>query len=394
MGNVRAVLPDRVLDDARVVVRDGLIAAVDTGRGRFDVDGAGAFCLPGLVDVHSDGLEKERMPRPGAELPWLFGVMSFEGKLRAAGITTVFHGASFSDREAVATGRSVGAARELCGAVAEWSRPTTCENGNNTNVCMVDHRILHRLDVRSRAGLDALREHLAAAVGAGDVTPETPAAVSHEDHTPGIGQYADRTYYERHVAGLHGLTADQAREHVDTIVRTREANLAVRDDAMGWLADRAVHGLARVFGHDPESSAEIADLAARGGHVAEFPTTLDAARAARARDMSVVMGAPNVLRGGSHSGNVSAAELAAEGLVTALASDYLPSSLLGAVFTLAARGAVPLPRAAALVTSGAAAAVGLTDRGTLAEGLRADLTLVTYEREMPVVRAVLRDGSR
>ncbi|EOM76838.1 alpha-D-ribose 1-methylphosphonate 5-triphosphate diphosphatase [Rhodococcus rhodnii] len=383
LGGVRAITPDGILDGARVVVRGGRIAAVDTGRGAVDVDGGGAYCLPGLVDVHSDGLEKERMPRPGAELPWEFAVMSFEGKLRAAGITTVFHGASFSDRETATTGRSVHAALELCEAVENWSeRPET--------VRLVDHRILHRLDVRSRSGLDALEGHMTARIDAGVFTSRTPAVISHEDHTPGIGQYADRAFYERYVAGLRGISAEQAREVVDEVARTREGNIGIRDEAMDWLAQHSGTGIARVFGHDPESAVEIADLARRGGGVAEFPTTLEAAREARARGMSVVMGGPNVLRGGSHSGNVSAGELAAEGLVTALASDYLPSSLLGAVFTLARSEVLPLHRAVSLVTAGAAEAVGLHDRGALAEGQRADLVLVSPRHDSPVVRAVLR----
>lgn len=386
LGNVRAVLPGRILDDARVVVRGGVVEEVREGRPGVaaDVDGAGLYCLPGLVDVHSDGLEKERLPRPGAELPWLFSMMSFEGKLRAAGVTTVFHGASFSDRDAT-NNRSIVAALEMCAAVDDW---TAREDGTG----LVDHRVLHRLDVRSDAGLDALQGHLAGRVRAGRVHPDTPAVISHEDHTPGIGQYADRSYYEKYLVGARGFTEEQARRHVDEVKATRDANIGVRERSMGWLSEQSAQRTARVFGHDPESAAEIADLAARGGNVAEFPTTEEAARAARDRGMSVVMGGPNVLRGGSHSGNVSAEQLAALGLVTALASDYLPSSLLGAAFALAQRGITTLPDAVALVTSGPAEAVGLTDRGSLDPGTRADLVLVAVEHDCPVVRSVLRAG--
>ncbi|MFD4404865.1 alpha-D-ribose 1-methylphosphonate 5-triphosphate diphosphatase [Nocardia sp. NPDC058499] len=387
LGHVRAVLPGGILDDARVVVRDGRIAEVGPARpgGAVDVDGDGLFCLPGLVDVHSDGLERERLPRPGAELPWLFSMMSFEGKLRAAGITTVFHGASFSDRESAASQRSVHVAQQMCEAIEEWN--TRDDVGR-----LVDHRVLHRLDVRSAKGLAALRAHLDIRSAAGVYNAGVPAVISHEDHTPGIGQYADRTFFERYVAETRGISRQDARAHVDDVIRTREESLPVREEAMDWLAGRSAAGLARIFGHDPESAIEIADLARRGGAVAEFPTTEEAAREARARGMSIVMGGPNVLRGGSHSGNVSAAQLARLGLVTALASDYLPSSLLGAAFALAERQLLPLHDAVALVTSGPATAVGLVDRGSLEAGQRADLVLVGLEHACPVVRSVVRAG--
>ncbi|TCN50739.1 alpha-D-ribose 1-methylphosphonate 5-triphosphate diphosphatase [Rhodococcus sp. SMB37] len=384
VGHVRAVLPDRILEDARIVVRDGRIEEVgpSTPGVRPDVDGGGLLCLPGLVDVHSDGLEKERLPRPGVELPWAFSLMSFEGKVRAAGVTTVFHGASFSDRATATTGRSVHVAQQMCESIEGW-------NTRDTDARLVDHRVLHRLDVRSVAGFKAMRDEFDRLVAAGAVTTATPAVISHEDHTPGIGQYADRTYYENHIAGVRGISAEDARKVVDGLAAEREANAGIRDETMGWLAEQSRKGLARVFGHDPESAVEIADLAARGGNVAEFPTTVEAAREARDRGMSVVMGGPNVLRGRSHSGNVSAGELAELGLVTALASDYLPSSLLGAAFSLA-DGYMTLPAAVSLVTSGPATAVGLADRGALGTGQRADLVLVSFEHGHPVIRAVLR----
>ena len=372
LGHVTAVLPDRVLDDARVVVRDGRIADVGphpAGSGA-DVDGGGRYCLPGLVDVHSDGLERERMPRPGAEVPWQFAIRSFEGKLRAAGVTTVFHGASFEQDGAPVTPRTVAAAVALCAEVtARGEGP-------------VDHRILHRLDVRCADGLAALRARLAEVPGR--------AVVSHEDHTPGQGQYADRTYFERYLSGTKGLTADEARAHIDAMIVHRDELLDVRAEAFAFLGEQARAGTVRLFGHDPASAEEIEALAARGGAVAEFPTTVEAAVAARDRGMAVVMGAPNALRGTSHAGNTSARELVGRGLVTALASDYLPSGLLAAAFLLADEGLVDLPGAIRLVTAGPAEAVGLDDRGTLVPGARADLVVAEAGQPWPLVRAVLR----
>ncbi|WP_308259088.1 alpha-D-ribose 1-methylphosphonate 5-triphosphate diphosphatase [Pseudonocardia sp. H11422] len=375
LGHVRAVLPDRILEDARVAIRHGRIAEVaphPAGRAA-DIDGAGLLCLPGVVDVHSDGLEREVLPRPGARLPWEFALVSFEGKLRAAGVTTVFHGAAFEEGSSPSAPRSVAATRELCAAVAARGAGP------------VEHRLLHRLDVRCAHGLAALQGHLATFPG--------PALVSHEDHTPGQGQYADRTYYERYLAGTRGLSEDEARTHVDELVVRRDGLLDIRDSALGWLGERARAGVIRLAGHDPADAEEIDALVARGGAVAEFPTTLEAARAAREHGLPVVAGAPNVLRGGSHAGNVSGAELAAHGLLTALASDYLPSGLIAAAFLLAGRGILPLPAAIGLVTAGAADAAGLGDRGRLAPGARADLVLVDAAGDWPVVRTAMRAES-
>ncbi len=374
LGHVRAVLPDGVIDDAVVAVRNGLIAAVEPHRPGLavDVDGEGLLCIPGLVDTHSDGLEKERLPRPGADLPMEFALLSFEGKLRAAGVTTVFHGAGFEQSMGRGTPRTVENAVLLCDTIE--GRPDG----------LVGHRILYRLDVRSAEGLVALKDRLTTQTG--------QPLVSHEDHTPGIGQYAERAYYERYMMGSRGMTADEAVRHVDDLIAERSGRLGIREEAMAWLAEQALAGRIRLLGHDLTSEAEVDELVARGGAVAEFPTTLAAAQAARERGLPVVVGAPNVLRGSSHNGNASGRELIERGLVTSIASDYLPSGLLAAVFTLVSSTRVSLAAAVALVTSGPADVAGLTDRGRLQPGLRADLALIAAQGRWPVVHSVLVSG--
>ncbi|MFK0153694.1 alpha-D-ribose 1-methylphosphonate 5-triphosphate diphosphatase [Streptomyces sp. NPDC090493] len=373
LGHVRAVLADRVLDNALVAVRDGRIAAVEPHPAGLeaDVDGQGLLCLPGLVDVHSDGLERERLPRPGAELPLEFALLSFEGKLSAAGVTTAFHGAAYEQSHGRGLSRSVETAEQICRAVQARA------NG------MVDHRILHRLDVRCPEGLAALRRRLD--------TVDGTALVSHEDHTPGQGQYADRRYYEQYLMGTRGMSEDEARAHVDSLIEERNGRLGIREEALADLGERATAGRVRLLGHDPGSAQEVVALRERGGAVAEFPTTLAAAEAARDLGMPTVMGAPNVLRGNSHNGNASGRDLVGRGLVTALASDYLPSGLLAAALLLAEEGLATLPAAVGLVTAGPAEVADLPDRGSLAPGRRADLVLAAPGRPWPVVAAVLRD---
>ena len=379
LGGVRAVLPGTVIDNARVVVRDGLIAEVGPAPAgsSADLDGRGLLCVPGLIDVHSDALERERAPRPGVLLPWDFAVTSLEGKLSAAGITTAFHGAGFQDKMSGAMTRSARTALEVCEAVtARAADPAP----------LVRHRVLYRLDARSPEGAAALAE----ALDGHPATAESLPLVSHEDHTPGQGQYADRRYMERYLAGADGLSAEEAARRVDELIAERGAHRPTLERNMAWLGSLALAGRIRLVGHDMDSPAAVEALRARGGAVAEFPTTVDAARPARELGLPVVMGAPNVLRGESHSGNVSAAELVELGLVDALASDYLPSGLLAGAFTLARSGRATLPAAIRLVTSGAAASAGLPDRGRLAAGLRADLALVDDAVAWPVVRAAFR----
>lgn len=383
LRHVRAVLPDRIVEDATVVVDgDGRIESIaERGTAPPDaVDGRGAFCMAGLIDTHSDGLEKELRPRPNVELPVDFALRSFEGRLRSSGVTTVFHGVGFQSK-AVAD-RTIEGAHRCCDAIVERRRLPGAP---------VEHRVLHRVEARSNDGLDAMTGRLAdddlgyaGQMGGGPL-------VSFEDHTPGQGQYRDVGHFRR------ALGADALKKGIDadTYVAQRIAEGAAlaprRAEKLAELAALAHTGRIRLLGHDLEDAAQVAEAnEAWGASVAEFPLSVEAAAEARRRGMPVVMGAPNVLRGGSHSGNVAAAELVAQGLCDVLASDYLPSTLLAAVFTLVADGISTLPAAVRLVTSGPADLAGLDDRGRLEPGCRADLALVALDGRWPRVTGAWR----
>lgn len=378
IGHARAVLPDRIVDDARIVVRDHRIVEIGEGtRGvALDVDARNMLLTPGFIDVHSDALEKERTPRSNAEVPLEFAMSSFTGRVMGAGCTTMFHGAGFQHQMARGVARSVSRALELCAAVdAERSS-------------RVEHRILHRLDILSEAGAQALADRLAA-LPAGSPVP----LVSHEDHTPGQGQYADPSKLKDYMIFADGLSEEEADAQLDRLVAEGREGEAVRQKHFAWLSELAAAGRIRLLGHDPDTAQAIDELAERGGSVAEFPTTLEAARRARERGMPIVAGAPNALRGRSHSGNVSAGELAALGLVDALASDYLPAALLGGVRTLVDEGIMDLPQAIGLITAGPARVAGLADRGTIAAGQLADFAFVSDARGgWPHVVATFKAG--
>ncbi|WP_084499462.1 alpha-D-ribose 1-methylphosphonate 5-triphosphate diphosphatase [Brevibacterium album] len=369
--HVRAVLADRILDDAEAVVRDGRIAAVrargsrsiatggaSSGGERIVVDGRGLLLAPGFIDVHSDALEKEQRPRPNAEMPAEFALASFEGRAAGAGITTMFHGAGFQHQVARGNARSVRSALRTCAVVDGIASDR------------MDHRVLHRLDILSEEGAAALRERL------GSRPAGAVLLVSHEDHTPGQGQYADPAYMRDYLISADGMTEAEADERLVRLEREGREKAAVREANFAWLGELAAAGRIRLLGHDPDSAAAVEALHARGGAVAEFPTTLEAAVRARELGMPIVAGGPNAVRGQSHSGNVSVRELVAAGLVDALASDYMPTTLLAGVHVLVRGGVLDLPQALRLITEGPARVAGLHDRGRLEEGLRADFALV------------------
>lgn len=377
LGDVRVVLPHAVTDTASVVVEQGVI--VDVVEGVYadaDVFGGGMLLLPGLIDVHSDALEKERVPRPAAPLPLDFALRSLDARVAAAGITTMYHGAAFHRKVSDGVSRTPVTALGVCDAIDAFASDR------------VDHRVLHRFDVRGEEGAALLRERIE---GLDD--DDDPLLLSHEDHTPGQGQYADvEKFIDSLVLG--GSSLEEARAAVEAKMAAAAETQDVRVRNLEWAGAQARTGRVRLIGHDLDSPDAVDELVERGGTVAEFPTTLEAARRAREHGLAIVAGAPNILRGGSHSGNVSAVELVREGLVDALASDYLPSSLLASTVLLDRSGVLPLPEAVGLVSSGAAVACGLSDRGRVIPGARADFALVDDSTEWPTVVTTFRSSTR
>jgi alpha-D-ribose 1-methylphosphonate 5-triphosphate diphosphatase len=210
------------------------------------------------------------------------------------------------------------------------------------------------------------------------------------DHTPGQRQFADLAQLRRYMRGKYGLTEDEFVAHVEA--QTLLGNTVRAQHERDAVAAAARLG-AVLASHDDTTAEHVAQSRLHGARLAEFPTTLDAARACRTQGIAVMMGAPNLIRGGSHSGNVAARDLAEAGLLDLLSSDYVPAALLQGAFLL---GDIwgDLPRAVATVTAGPARAVGLADRGALAPGLRADVIRVRRFAGVPSVCGVWVAGQR
>ncbi|MBW4089714.1 MAG: alpha-D-ribose 1-methylphosphonate 5-triphosphate diphosphatase [Proteobacteria bacterium] len=362
------VLPDAVLSGT-IVVRDGRIAEIAPGLsaapGALALDGD--FLLPGIVDLHTDNLERQVQPRINARWPSRSAMVAHDAQCAVAGVTTVFDALCLGD-----LGFDKDRVRTFHDGVADLDALT------EAGLLRAEHFLHLRCEVPApdMLGLfDPVAEH------------SLVRMVSLMDHTPGVGQYADLDWY-RKLRRDGGADADEIEGRIVELqaqrARLRGPN---RQALLARLAGRAI----AVASHDDRTAAEVAENAADGITVSEFPVTLAAALAAQAHGMRVIAGAPNLVRGGSHSGNVGVAALLEARAVDALASDYVPTSLIEAAFH---RSAGALPDAVALVTDRPARLAGLADRGRLEGGLRADLVQVHVHEGMPIVRAVWRAGAR
>lgn len=377
LTDARPVLSDRVLDRATVVVEDGRISEIVARRyppGPGVVDLGRRLLLPGLVDLHNDAIEAEINPRPGANFAPAFALRQLDRKLAAAGVTTQFHAVSFSERDI--RGRSLGFAAAVTEALAELrADPATS----------IDHHPLLRLDTRTPGALAAVLA----------VVPTVPLPlVSLNDHVPGQGQFKDIGAYRRYISRDAQGTISEAKIDalVEDAIREAAATEAIVEATLRDLAEVGDWRGVSLASHDDDSAARVELMHRLGCSIAEFPLTLEAAARARALGMKVAMGAANALRGGSLSGNVGSRELLADGLVDILVADYYAPALLAAVFRLVELGLADLPAATRLVTANPAAAVGLTDRGEIAVGRRADLIVVDAAGADAAVAATLVDG--
>ena len=369
LTNALLVLTDAVMRGT-VVVRGGDIAVVQPGRAAMPaaLDLEGDYLVPGIVDLHTDNLERQVQPRSLARWPSRSAMVAHDAQCAAAGVTTVFDALCLGD-----LGFDV-------------ERIRTFQDGVVDLDALTDAALLkaeHFLHLRCEVPAADMLQHLDTAVD-----HRLVRMVSLMDHSPGVGQYADIDFYRalRRRGGLDEATIDRRiRELQDQRQRLRSPN---RQALLQRVRSRSI----ALASHDDRTEAEIAENAADGILISEFPVTMAAARAAKAAEMDVIAGAPNIVRGGSHSGNVAAADLLASEAVDAFASDYVPNSLVEAAFLCAEN--IGLPRAIAMVTKQPARLAGLTDRGRIASGERADLARVRMHDTLPVVRHVWRAGER
>lgn len=369
--NARIVLEDEIVTGT-ILLRDGLIAAIDRGASNIGEDMEGDYVMPGLVELHTDHLESHYSPRPGVRWDSLAAIQAHDAQVAASGITTVLDCLRLgSDEEG---GFQRGEMREIANAL---------EIAREEERLRADHLIHLRCEVSSEDVLDQFEDFK---------VDRNVRLASLMDHAPGQRQFQTFEQYALYYKKKRGLSDEAFAIFAD---RRRAASDRYSARHRRTIAEYCNESGIATASHDDATLEHVAESKAFGVQVAEFPTSIEAAQASHAAGMSVLMGAPNIVRGKSHSGNISARELATAGVLDVLSSDYVPFSLIHAPFVLSdGENGMPLPQTIRMVTATPARAVGLDDRGRIAVNLRADLVRVKRVSGVPVVRSVWREGQR
>jgi len=368
--NARIVSADAVFIGSLSVQQGEFKDITSGGMGLAGDDWHGDYLLPGLVELHTDNVEKHLMPRPGVCWPVPSAILAHDAQVVSAGITTVLDAIAVGDLE------------------PDSLRTTTlhaCVKGfddaREAGLLRAEHYLHLRLELAEQDLLSLF----------------TPLArhprlklVSLMDHTPGQRQWTDLHSYRVQVSGRHGWN-DQKIDQMLAIFSDRQQRFVRqnREKIVNVCRDNP-HQIPLAT-HDDTTLEHVREGVREGVSISEFPTTLLAAQCAREHGLAVVMGAPNSVRGRSHSGNIAAAELARHGLLDILSSDYVPASLLHGAFLLQENN-YTLPQAIATVSRNPAQRIGLTDRGEIAVGLRADFLRVRMFQGVPVVLGVWKQG--
>lgn len=376
----------RILTNARIILADATIEngwlamsgekIVEIGEGRPPERGedmGGDLLMPGLVELHTDHLEAHYVPRPKVYWNPVAAVVSYDGQLATCGITTVLDSLRVWREDT--TDEVDGEAMKLANAIAA---------ARDSNLLRADHYLHLRCEVPMPGVVNEAASLF--------IRPEVRLA-SLMDHTPGQRQFRDeeklRTYYRGKNAGMSEAELDQM---FATRIEYQREYGRNNHRALVDLAHRQATPLAS---HDDTTLEHVEQAIGDGVSIAEFPTTLEAAEALHGAGVRVMMGAPNLVRGGSHSGNIATSDLARTGMLDILSSDYVPSSLLAAAIAMPKLiPEIDLPTAIRTVTKTPAEAVGFKDRGEVVAGKRADLIRVHVAHDVPAVRSVWRAGRR
>ncbi|BDW87423.1 alpha-D-ribose 1-methylphosphonate 5-triphosphate diphosphatase [Thalassospira tepidiphila] len=371
--NAKLVLANEVIDGA-VQVKDGKISDISDRPSNLPgaEDMGGDYLMPGLVELHTDNLDKHLTPRPKTRWPATAAVVAHDNQVASAGITTVFDAVSIGD---------VNEGSERIVRLIE--SVNALEHALENALLRADHKLHLRCETSFPGMVEALGQLI-------DLPLVSMLSVM--DHTPGQRQFVSLDAYYTYYQGKYGLNDEEMRKFIAT--RRRDAELYSEKHRRHVVEQAHAKGLA-LASHDDATAEHVAEAVADKMTVAEFPTTLEAAKASHEGGLGVMMGGPNLVRGGSHSGNVAAGDLAKHGYLDIISSDYVPHSLLhGAMKLFDEFDGYDLPRAIRTVSLNPATQVGFDDRGEIAVGKRGDLIRVHHSPHHPIVRGVWREGVR
>ena len=372
INNVKLVLDDQVVEGS-LEMQNGVITAFADSRSQLPqaLDAQGGWLLPGFIELHTDNLDKFFTPRPKVDWPAHSAMSSHDALMVASGITTVLDAVAVGDvRDG---GHRLDNLQKMIDAIV---------NSQNAGLNRAEHRLHLRCELPHETTLPLFEKLMDTSV---------LSLVSLMDHSPGQRQFATPQKYREYYQGKYHMNDEQMDDfQEEQIALSRRWAQPNREAIAAHCRERHIS----LASHDDATAAHVEESRALGSVIAEFPTTEEAARASHNSGLQVLMGAPNIVRGGSHSGNVAAHHLASLGLLDILSSDYYPASLLDAVFRIAndESNAFSLPQAVKLVTRNPANALGLKDRGEIAEGKRADLVLARAHGDHFFVQNVWRQG--
>lgn len=369
--NYRLQLPDEEVLGT-LVVRDGIIAEVQPDVVSQGQNGNGDFLLPGLVELHTDNFEQRLSPRPKVRWPMDVAAVYHDRDLAAAGITTVC--------DAIAVGDITPTSMRM---TQFDPMINTIHQGQTEGRFAVDHR----LHLRCELGYEQVHD-----VAATYADHPLLSLISLMDHTPGQRQFSQVEKYKEYYQGKHGVGSDEMEGFIQARIEAQQRHA---DENRRKLVELTQKHQICLASHDDATPEHVQEALQDGAEIAEFPTTLDAAKEAHQHGLQVLMGAPNLILGQSHSGNVSAMELIEQDLVDIISSDYVPQSLLQAMFLIAQQQQKPLYKAMQLFTLNPAKTIGLDcDRGSLEVGKRADFITVHHDGVVPRLTSVRRQGQR
>lgn len=372
-ANATLILDTEIVKGS-LVVRDGIITDIANGssvpKGAIDLQGD--YLAPGLVELHTDNLERHLAPRPKVDWPYRAAILAHDRELAGTGITTVF--------DAIRVGSIVSGTSKRYGKYAR-QMADEIQTMREKDLLRISHHIHLRAEICSETLADELTEF----------SPQDRIGiVSMMDHTPGQRQFSDMSKFENYIRGKYSFADQEFKDYVKFLCGL-QSQFGTRHEAATVAAAKRLG--ATLASHDDTTENQVATSHAYGVTIAEFPTTVAAADACHAKGIATILGAPNLIRGGSHSGNVAAADLAQLDRLDILSSDYVPAGLLMAAVQLGDLWG-DLPRGLSTVTSKPARAVGLTDRGSLNIGQRADVIRFSTFDGTPVLQETWSAGGR
>ncbi|MBA1335510.1 MAG: Alpha-D-ribose 1-methylphosphonate 5-triphosphate diphosphatase [Firmicutes bacterium] len=378
ISNGKLVFEDRIAENYELLIKNGRINKIaPAGEIKKDglevIDARGGYVSPGFIDIHSDYIEHMAAPRPASILDFKMAVREIEKQLINQGVTTMYHSLSLM-KDSFFTPKKIRNAENVKKLVE-----TIEEINGKSN--LIHHKFHARYEIDNVDHVEYLLNY---------IKQRKIHLLSFMDHTPGQGQYRNLEIYKEIIKGYEDMNDDEIEIHIKEYQNKQKLDL----DTIGTIARIAGEYNVPVASHDDDTVEKLDLVRSYGTVISEFPITIEVARAAKERGMYTAAGAPNVLLGGSHTGNLSAAEAIEQGCIDILCSDYYPASLLHAVFLLHKKYGRNLVDMFKLVTVNPAKAVGISEEyGSLSEGRKGDIIIIEKtEEDFPVITAVFVDG--